>query len=562
LCGLLLASLGLGSGVLVLATSAFAQQAGSLDASFILAKSAGATVYAMSPQPDGNIVIGGYLPDELAGADHGPITRVQPDGELDPSFSPPQIQSYDTLTDKIITKIVPADIPEVFTTVLQSDGKILVGGSFFFIDSKPGYGGLVRLNADGSPDTSFKSPRFNGPVFAVAPLGNGKLIVGGGFTYIGDMQRTCIAQLNSDGSLDTGFNPGAFSGTPPLKEDPISVVAVVHTIVTQPDGKIVIGGSFTGIGKASRRGLARLNAGGSVDGSFVPEAGFNAPSTIGGQSSDYSLGQVLDLALQADGKILVVGSFRDPASPSLSSPMPANSVYRLNTDGSFDSGFNPGGMGTVYSASNVSDSNPFVAEVRLDADGKIYIGGPFVGYNGHVAHLVLRLNRDGSRDTGFNVGLGPTFTVYSLALQTDGKLLAGGNFGSVDHVGRPFVARFETVAGVAPGVVAGIQATKKVAIAAGGAKGEFTVTRQGGNPTADLAISYNVSGTAVPGVDYGALPGIVTIPGGSDSAVIKVKPLMSALEHGNRKVTVTLAPTAAYSTKAKADASVVVAQRP
>jgi uncharacterized delta-60 repeat protein len=561
-CIRFLTSLGLGCGAVFLAANALAQGAGSLDAGFTLTNSKGATVYTLSPQSNGNIVIGGYLPDEVDGVINGPLTGVQADGELDTSFAPPQLQSYDTLTDKIITKIVPADIPEVFTTVIQSDGKILVGGSFFFIDGKPGYGGLVRLNPDGSLDTSFNAPRFNGPVFAVAPLASGKFIVGGGFTYVGNIARTCVAQLNSDGTFDPGFNPGVFSGSPPLQEAPISSVAAVHSLAVQPDGKIVIGGVFTGIGNAQRRSLARLNTDGSLDGGFVPAAGFNAPSTMAGVKADYSLGQVFDLAVQADSQIVVVGSFRDPASTSLSSPTPANCVYRFNTDGSFDASFNPGGVGTVYSASFAFDSNTFVAAVSLAPDGKIYIGGPFVGYNGHLAHLIVRLNADGTRDTSFNVGLGPTFTVYSLALQTDGKLLAGGDFSSVDHVSRPFVARFETVAGMAPGVVAGIQATRKVAVADGGVKGQFTVTRAGGNPTAELTVSYTVGGTAKTGVDYRALPGILTIPGGRSSAVINVKPVAGGPEHGNRKVTVTLVPTAAYATKPKADASVVVAQHP
>jgi uncharacterized delta-60 repeat protein len=560
--GRLLTSLGLGCGAIFLAGNAFAQSAGNLDASFTLTNSKGATVYSLLPQSDGNIVIGGYLPDEVDGVVSGPLTRVQADGELDTSFSAPQIQSYNTLTDKIITKIVPADIPEVFTTVLQPDGKILVGGSFFFVDGKPGYGGLIRLNPDGSLDTGFKAPRFNGPVFAVALLADGKFIVGGGFTYVGDTARTCVAQLDTDGTFEPGFNPGVFSGSPPLQEAPISSVAAVHSLAVQPDGKIVVGGVFTAIGNASRRALARLNASGSLDASFVPDAGFNAPSSLPGVKSDYSLGQVFDLVVEPDSEIVVVGSFRDPASTSLSSPTPANCVYRFNPDGSFDASFNPGGLGTVYSASFAFDSNTFVAAVSLAPDGKIYLGGPFVGYNGHVAHLVLRLNADGTRDTSFNVGVGPTFTVYSLALQADGKLLTGGDFSSVDHVSRPFVARYNTSPGVAPGVVAGIQATRKVAVADGGVKGQFTVTREGGNPTAALSVSYTIGGTAKTGVDYRALPGTLTIPGGRSSAVINVKPVAGGPEHGNRKVTVTLVPTAAYATKPKADASVVVAQHP
>jgi uncharacterized delta-60 repeat protein len=543
-----------------LAVPAVAQQAGSLDASFELANSSSATVYSVSPQSDGNIVIGGYLPGQIAGAVHGPVTRVKPDGELDASFVPPMIQSYNTLTDSIVKTINLADVPEVFTTAIQADGKILVGGSFYFVNGQPGYGGVIRLNTDGSLDTTFQPPRFNGSIFSVVPLASGKILVGGGFTYIDDKVRNCLAQLESDGTLDKGFDPGAFTGTPPLEDEPFSRVAFVHSIVVGPGGGIVIGGAFTAVGGTPLRGIARLLPGGSVDTSFVPDPGFNPPSMLAGQSADYSLGQVLTLALQSDGKILVGGSFRDPASPTLSQATATNAIYRLDADGSFDPSFNPNGVGTVFESVFASDADPFVSAIVLQPDGRIIIGGPIVGYNGHLAHLVLRLDTDGERDTTFNAGIGPTFTVYALALEPGGKLLVGGSFGAVDNVSRPFVARLNTVANVPPAVVVRIAATKKFAFEADLSAAKFTVTRSGGNPTANLVVSYQVSGTAVEGVDYRSLPRTVTIVGGSDSAVIRVKPKGDFLR-AHRKVTVTLVATSAYGLLPKTSASVVIADQ-
>ena len=85
-----------------------------------------------------------------------------------------------------------------------------------------------------------------------------------------------------------------------------------------------------------------------------------------------------------------------------------------------------------------------------------------------------------------------------LALQPDGKLLVGGSFFTVDSVTRPFVARFNTAAGVPPAVLVSIAATKKMAYEESLAKGKFTVTRAGGNPTGALIVNYTVSGPATP----------------------------------------------------------------
>jgi uncharacterized delta-60 repeat protein len=492
-----------------------------------------------------------------------PVTRVLSDGELDPGFVPPAIESYNTLTDSIVTTITPADFPVVYTTAIQPDGKILVGGSFFFINGKPGYGGLIRLNSDGSLDTSFNAPRFNGSVFSVVLLANGGFAVGGEFNYVGAKKSPPVVELASDGSLDKGFVSGDFAGIPP-SANPFVTVAAVHTIVAQPDGKIIVGGIFTSIAGTELRGVARLTQSGSVDTSFTPDPGFNAAPTNGTEPSDYSVDQVLDLALQSDGKVIVVGSFVDPASPNLKSPKPVNDVYRLNSDGSFDKSFNPNGTGTnnifppppANTIASVS-SNPLVSSVVLQSDGKIIIAGAFVGYNDASTNLVARLNTDGTLDTSFDVGVGPAFSVDCLALQTNGKLLLGGNFNSVDGVVRKFAARLNTVAGP-PAVVVHITAPK------GDPENlRFKVIRSGGNPTESIRISYTIAGNAVPGVDYsipGAnlkrLTGEVTIVGGTNSSLVNI--LLGTTVPSNKKITLILVPTAAYATRVPRRASVVI----
>jgi uncharacterized delta-60 repeat protein len=246
---------------------------------------------------------------------------------------------------------------------LQADGKVLVVGS-----------PLLRLNADGTQDSSFHPPAFNAGVTTVAVQPDGKILVSGSFTGIPGAIR--IARLNPDGSLDTSFNTGA------------GLDDFAMGIAVQPDGKIVIGGYFDSVNQTAQRYLARLNADGSVDNTFNSAAGFNCYT----------------VALQADGKILATG------------PYPG--LVRFNADGSYDSGF---------------QSN-FAGGIALPLpDGKILAGGGLRNSGGVVTTVgVFRLNSDGSRDTSFHTGLGSDSGVSGLALQPDGKIVVSGYFASYD----------------------------------------------------------------------------------------------------------------------------------
>jgi uncharacterized delta-60 repeat protein len=183
---------------------------------------------------------------------------------------------------------------------------------------------------------------------------------------------SAVAQLTVDYpvTLDSGFNPG--------------VGAV--SLALQPDGRILVG---------SNGRIARLNADGTLD------SGFN----LGADRT------VSSLAVQADEKILVGGSFTTLGG------QPRNYIGRLNADGTPDSAFNPGASNSVYS-------------LAVQADGKILVGGQFTWLGGQPRNYIGRLNADGTLDSSFNPGAGGGTQpgVYSLAVQADGKILAGGWF--------------------------------------------------------------------------------------------------------------------------------------
>ncbi len=189
----------------------------------------------------------------------------------------------------------------------------------------------------------------------------------------------------------------------------------VMTTAVQPDGKILVGGWFTTYQGISRSNIARLNADGSLDTSFNVGAGFDAV--------------VYSIVLQADGKILVGGDFTSYNG------ITQNSIARLNADGSIDTSFNMGNGLTT------SGGMAFVNTMAIQNDGKILVGGRFTDYNGTPRQRIARINTDGTIDTSFVVGSGFNADVKTIALQSDGKIVAGGSFKSYSFTNVNYIVR-------------------------------------------------------------------------------------------------------------------------
>ena len=290
-------------------------------------------VYAVAVQQDGRIVIAGNF--SMVGGGTGTINRAyiarfNEDGSVDTAFNPGiNMNNY------------------VEAMLIQPDGKILVGGSFY-----AGLGGATRyyfgrLNADGTADASF-APGVDGVVHSIALQADGKILLGGVFTHaggeFGDTPRNYIARLNVDGSVDMGFNPGANQR--------------VDTIAVQSDGKILVGGFFTGLGSGDgsipRFHIGRINPDGIVDQDFNPGAEL----------------LVTSFAIQADGRIIVGGNFTTIGGGG-TGVTPRENVARLNLDGSIDPTFDPGANGMVHA-------------LALQTDGHLVIGGKFTHIGGII----------------------------------------------------------------------------------------------------------------------------------------------------------------------------------
>jgi hypothetical protein len=162
-----------------------------------------------------------------------------------------------------------------------------------------------------------------------------------------------------------------------------------------------------------RHRIARLNSDDGLDLSFDPGTGPNDAVSV--------------MVLQSGGQILIGGQFTSLNGLSW------NGFARLRVDGSVDTGFdmNPThGLGP----------NASVSAIAVQGDGRILIGGPFVQVNGTTSSNLARLITNGALDASFSAGTGLSGSVGdypdALGIQSDGSIIVGGPFSSIDGVPR------------------------------------------------------------------------------------------------------------------------------
>jgi uncharacterized delta-60 repeat protein len=327
---------------------------------------------AFALQPDGKIVVAPYS---------SAIIRLNSDGTHDSSFN------------KVIptwTRSGASSAAEVRAIVVQPDGRILIGGPFERINGVT-RNRIARTEADGTLDASFDPNLEWVQVYAMAVQNDGKILAGGILTSV-FVPEAAMVLFNPDGTMDESF-------VAPAKE--------VTALAVQLDGKILFGGFWDQGNGVLRSGIARLENDGSMDLTFngARLGGFYTfPSSI---------------ALQQDGKIIIGGIFDSVTGVS------RRGIARLNTDGSLDNSFDPGTGVNFERFDHGGWDGRSVASVAIQKDGKILIAGKFERVNGIARANVARLNPDGSVDLAFNppATMPPRFG--QIALQTDGKLLAG-----------------------------------------------------------------------------------------------------------------------------------------
>ncbi|MBP6234874.1 MAG: T9SS type A sorting domain-containing protein [Saprospiraceae bacterium] len=386
-------------------------------------------IKTISVQNDGKILIGGDF-TSYANQPKKYFTRLNMNGSIDNTFNSGEgpdwivlvstmlkngkilfggdFSVYDKISIRGIAKInVNGKLDESFkpstsinngiwTSALQNDGKILIGGNFFYHEN---ISSVARLNIDGSLDPTFNpSEGANNVVRSITVQNDGNIIVAGAFTLFNNIERNRIVRLLTNGTLDPTFNVGTGANQ------------IILKTVIQTDGKILISGAFTLFNGFSRNRIARLNTNGSIDLTFNPGSGAN--------------GNIWSISLQFDGKIIIAGEFTSYNG------IARNNIARINSDGTLDETFNPG-----------TGANSTIYTTSIQKDEKIIIGGLFSSINGTQMNRIARLNPDGSLDITFNSGMGSNGTISTTNILSDNRIIIGGFFNLFDGIGKGRIAR-------------------------------------------------------------------------------------------------------------------------
>jgi uncharacterized delta-60 repeat protein len=241
------------------------------------------------------------------------------------------------------------------------------------------------------------APALNDEVRSLVTQPDGKIYIGGNFNHLGADWFYGFGRLNADGSRDTNFNGHMNSGT--------------DTVAVQSDGNILAGGWFTSVNDSPHSYICRFYPDGTLD----PLNPAIAASTLSPS--------IESLVPQPDGKFLIGGWFTSLAGQA------NNYVGRFNANGTAD-------------ALNVIGANDYVQALALQPDGKVVVAGRFTALGGQTRNRIGRLNADGTLDTTFDPNANAV--VNAVVMQPDGRILVGGSFTTIGGVGRTYLARLNT----------------------------------------------------------------------------------------------------------------------
>ncbi|WP_201985836.1 T9SS type A sorting domain-containing protein [Hymenobacter rubidus] len=353
---------------------------GTPDASFNMGTGPSPGLNAVAVQPDGKMLLAGAF-SQFNGQAVNRIIRLNANGSLDTSF-----QSSITGQNVYISKIL-----------LQADGSIVVAGNLP-ASQGPATGAIVRLLSTGAPDISFNAPALVSGLYvaglAVQP--DAKTLVAFGLDAGTGAGAQPLMRLLPNGSADASFQTGtnfnAWFYGPTLATQPV---------VVEPGGNILVGTNATAYNGQAVGRVVRLLPSGSLDTGFQ-NMGLNgvlfpyAPTSI---------------QLLTSGQLLT-------------------SFALLNSDGTINSSYDPRLRNIGY-----------VSTLLRQADGKLLVGGNFSEISGQAAGGLARLNADGTPDVAFTTAAVTDGIVYDLGIQSDGKILVGGEFTRLGGSARQSLGR-------------------------------------------------------------------------------------------------------------------------
>jgi hypothetical protein len=337
-----------------------------------------------------------------------------------------------------------------------SNGDVMIGGNFTMVNGTTRYY-LARVTSTGA-NSYYGAPTVDGQVYAMAVQPDGKILMGGVFVYVGGHYSPRVARLHSNSSVDTNF----FC---------IGTDASVFALARQPSGMIVIGGDFNYVGPYFQPKLARLKSNGQIAGTYAYANGTvraivddaNASKTYVGGDFTYVSGSTCLRLVCLNENGTVDSSF--DTSNGFDGPVHALAIRRV--DFGWPWHIIAGGAFTSYRGSTwgreriasillngdgsaspnfLTSANDEVRAIAAEADvpgvgQSVIVGGKFTDLRPRLARFIASdLATVGNWNNGPGVG-GAGTSVDAICVQSDGKILIGGTFSTVDNLTRNYVAR-------------------------------------------------------------------------------------------------------------------------
>jgi uncharacterized delta-60 repeat protein len=368
---------------------------GQVDTSYVVGNGISSTsagvLNVFSLDNSGNVYLGGTF-TTYSGSTVNRFIKTTPSGAIDSTFISGSI-AFNGQSSAGFNGTVRA--------VLISGSNIYMGGDYTTYQAPP-INYLVKLDNTGAVDTTFNvgiGPGNN--VTSMVTQSDGKLLISGpSFTSYSGSSSVRIARINTNGTRDTTF----ISGT--------GLNGSAYDMKVQPDGKIIAAGTFTTYSGSTNSGIVRINTNGTKDTTFNVGLG--------------STGNIYQLALQSDGKIIAIG-----ATTAYSGSSNAG-IVRINTDGTKDITFN---MGSGFNTTSVF-------AIGIQSTGKIIVGGNFSIYSGSTNNYIVRINTDGTKDTTFNIGTGfGANGIVALKVLADDSIIAYGSFTTYSGSASPRIIK-------------------------------------------------------------------------------------------------------------------------
>ena len=356
---------------------------------------------SIATHADGRIVVA-----LLNESNYFTILRYLRDGTPDPAFGTGGL---------VMLRAAPLHDAISYAVTVLSDNKILVAGSSY--GAKKNFA-VLKLKENGTADSTFGTNgwaitpvgSYHDEAMAMAVQSDGKIVLAG-ISEIGAFNSEVydfgVVRLSASGVLETGV--GAFGGGTGTVTTNINASDKALSVLIQNDGKILVGGTSNADATDENFAVVRYNADGSLDA---------APGNFGtGGIAEIDLGnggagssdEGYSMAFQADGKIVMVGM-----SVAVASSHNDVATIRLTTNGGLDGTFNSTGAivrraGSftapgiaIINNNSASNTDEGTRTIAVQTDGKIIIGGDTDGFDASFAFLLARFNSDGTLDNTFD----------------------------------------------------------------------------------------------------------------------------------------------------------------